>query len=119
MKKQLAPIACLLILVACFARYMSDNPEVCKQNISKIACALELYACDAQSRYPLTLQALTPRYLPVLPPCPAGGIYSNYTRGEVPDTYRFECTTPAHRCRDFHYDVSHRTDCTHHGREGL
>ena len=71
----------------------------CKSNLKNIATACEMYATDVYAvdkveRYPLTLQALTPNYLKLIPRCPAAqkDTYSEtYTRAQGPPSYTLCC----------------------------
>ena len=106
-KTQFAGLLCILSLAAMFARWQPDDPKACKDNIRKLATALEMYASDWGGRYPAQLDALVPRYLPKLPTCPAAGrcSYLDYRPASAPDDYRFSCDFPAHRRLHLHADT--------------
>ena len=55
----------------------------CQGNQYNISTALELYATDFDDKYPRSLDHLTPKYLKVLPTCPASGSSYSYSTGDV------------------------------------
>gem|GEM_PF-2769770 len=71
--------------------------RTCMGNLKRIAVAIELYSVDCCGRYPFSLSALTPVYIPMIPPCPAAG-YDTYssTYRYNPDHYFFMCSGTHH-----------------------
>ena len=71
----------------------------CKSNLKNIATACEMYSTDAYAvdkveRYPLSLGALTPNYLKMIPRCPAcqkDSYSESYLRAEGPASFTVYC----------------------------
>lgn len=71
----------------------------CESNEKNIGTALELYSDDHAGAYPRSLGELTPKYLKVIPTCPAAGqdtYSSRYQVAASPAAYSFFCQGTNH-----------------------
>ena len=84
--------------IARFKTILPTRPLTrCKQNIVKLATALENYAGDHDGKYPSNLRLLAPRYLKGLPTCLGSDSYSaTYQVRTHPDNYSFYCKGEHH-----------------------
>jgi len=102
----------VLLLIIPFIRAKSQketdkrNYLVCRNNLKKIASALEKYAGDNDNRYPKKLSQLAPYYMKAIPTCLAaekdtyGGSYkyqSGDPKKDIPDVYTFYCEGHYHK----------------------
>jgi hypothetical protein len=93
-----------LIGVLWFLTSALDRPHTrgqlsaCQSNEKNIGTALEMYATDNKGEYPLSLAPLAPKYLKVIPTCPAAGTdtYSSSYQRNSPQSYRFYCSGSNH-----------------------
>jgi hypothetical protein len=72
----------------------------CKSNLKTIGLGLEMYSTDNSGYYPTQLGSLTPKYLRIIPVCPAAGqdTYSaSYRMSTEPDAYEYCCQGQAHK----------------------
>jgi type II secretion system protein G len=56
----------------------------CQQNLRNLAAALQVYANDNEGQYPSDLNLLTPKFISVIPTCPAAGS-ATYVAGYTTD----------------------------------
>jgi hypothetical protein len=77
----------------------------CKENLKKIAVALENYCGDNSGRYPTDLSKLSPLYLKEIPACPAANRATyTYTSSTAPDIFTVYCAG------DFHERVNTKSN---------
>lgn len=87
------------ILVPNFMRARAQgNVTACKSNLKNIGTASEVYATDNNTRYPLLLSDLAPKYLGTIPTCPSSALSPSYSFSSVsnPDAYTVVCTGNFH-----------------------
>lgn len=63
----------------------------CQQNIRNLAAALQVYANDNEGEYPSDLNLLTPKYISIIPTCPAAGTVT-YVAGYTSDAATHDFT---------------------------
>ena len=68
----------------------------CKSNLKNLATACEMYCTDWSGNYPHNLGLLTPNYMKIIPPCPAGGTAYAYEWATVPDMFTMVCKGSHH-----------------------
>lgn len=70
----------------------------CRENVLRVATALEMYSVDHQGRYPTALSDLVPTYVDALPRCAAAGrVTLAYVAGAAPARYALYCAGRWHR----------------------
>lgn len=70
----------------------------CRENVLRVATALETYSADHRGRYPAALSDLVPKYLEAVPTCPAAGTVTlAYVAGAAPDRHALYCAGTWHR----------------------
>ena len=95
-----------------FPRLLANAPRpaaagqltACKSNLKNTATALEMYSTDNGGRYPLSLAALKPNYLRMIPVCPAANqeTYSkSYRMNAQPDNFTVYCQGKHHGAENF------------------
>jgi hypothetical protein len=73
--------------------------SACESNEKNCGTALEMYSTDFGGRYPASMSLLTPKYLKVIPTCPAASsdtYSSSYVVASGPDAYTFVCRGSNH-----------------------
>jgi hypothetical protein len=73
---------------------------LCETNEKNLGVALELYSTDNAGHYPPSMSFLIPKYIRIMPTCPAAGTDSysaTYREQRCPDAYSFYCQGANHR----------------------
>lgn len=101
-RNMLLVVALLAGLSLCM-RWQSDpagrthDPDVtCAMRLRQLMSAVESYSTSHRGRYPQSLDALAPTYLPILPTCPSWSGSQTYAYKVVgppsfPDVYTISC----------------------------
>jgi hypothetical protein len=99
-----------VILVPNFRRARGGGHlTACKSNLKNIGTAMEMYSTDWSGKYPVgggsTMTLLTPKYLKVIPECPAAGTSTyraafgtdgGYNSPNFDDYYFIQCSGSNH-----------------------
>lgn len=87
------------LLLPNFQRGKGPTLTPCKDNLKNVATALEMYASDNSGRYPKSLDQLVPKYLRVIPTCPATNTmtFTDYQSIQTPDAFTFSCVGDNHQ----------------------
>lgn len=93
-------IALTVIAALIVPNYLHEhaNPSsFCISSLKNISTSLEMYSTDAGGRYPLRLSDICPRYMRIMPTCPAANKQTyEYVRSEHPDLFTVYCKGKYH-----------------------
>ncbi len=95
-------IATLMAIMVPFLRRNVYKTQfiACKSNLKNISTALQLYNNDNDTRFPVSLDFLTPTYMGVMPKCPSATNTYGYDHIETPESYTIYCNGLNHGILD-------------------